>query len=110
MVAHSSAERACANYLINLLFFQELFPDSLSDSSVDHHRSKKVYTRELSWHPSSPLTPGDSLDAGRVDTQRPLRSPPLTLPTTTACSHPCWLWPRRDAKEQHLHAASRHGW
>src|SRR5262245_46856855 len=29
MVAHSSADRACANYLRNLLFFQELFPDSL---------------------------------------------------------------------------------
>ena len=75
---------------------------NISGSSVDHHRNKKVYTRELSWHPSSPLTPGDSLAAGRADTQRPLRSPPLTLPTTTACSHPCWLGPRRDAKEQHL--------
>src|SRR5262249_22330818 len=73
-----------------------------SGSSIDHHRNKKAYTRALSWHPSGPLTPGDSLNTGRVDTQRPLRSPPLTLSTTTASSHPYWLGPWRDAKEQHL--------
>src|SRR5262249_54418159 len=27
---------------------------------------------------------------------------PSPLPTTMACSHPCWLWPRRDTKEEHL--------
>jgi hypothetical protein len=75
---------------------------NISGSSFDHHRNKKVYTRELSWHPSSPLTPGDSLDAGRADTQRPLRSPSLTLPTTTACSYPHWLWPGWHTKQQHF--------
>src|SRR5947209_18761584 len=29
MTAHSSADRICANYLINLLFCQAMFPDSL---------------------------------------------------------------------------------
>jgi hypothetical protein len=32
-------------------------------SPVDHHRDKKVLTRGLSGHPSSPLTPGDALAA-----------------------------------------------
>src|SRR5262249_61326669 len=49
-----------------------------SDSPVDRYRDKKVWTKGLSGHPSGPLTPGDALDAGRADTRRPLRPPPLT--------------------------------
>src|SRR2546428_7975100 len=46
-------------------------------SPVDCHRDKKVYKRGLSWPPSSPLTPGDALEASRVDARRLLRSPRL---------------------------------
>jgi hypothetical protein len=31
MFAHSSADGKCANYLTHQLFWEELFPDSLSD-------------------------------------------------------------------------------
>src|SRR5919109_852208 len=59
--------------------------------------------RGLSWHPSGPLTPGDALEAGRVDAHRLLSGYlPWLLPITTASSHPRGLWPRRHAKEQHL--------
>ena len=27
---------------------------------------------------------------------------PDRFPTIAVCSHPCWLWPRRHPKEQHL--------
>jgi hypothetical protein len=47
-------------------------------SPIDHNRDKKFYMRGLSWPPSGPLTPGDGLDAGRADTRRPLRPPPLS--------------------------------
>src|SRR2546427_7506361 len=49
--------------------------------------------RGLSWPPSSPLTPGDGLDAGRADTRHPLRPPPLTAShhrlahTPAGCGH-----------------------
>src|SRR5499427_9425350 len=57
--------------------------------------------RGLSWHPSGPLTPGDALEAGRVDAPRLLSGYlPWLLPITTASSHPRWLRPRRHAKEQ----------
>src|SRR5712691_8531428 len=36
---------------------------------VNYYRDKKVYTRGLSWHPSSPFTPRDALKAGRADTR-----------------------------------------
>src|SRR5215475_1289238 len=72
----------------------------------------------LSWHPSSPLTPGDALEAGRVDAHRLLSgSLPWLLPLTTAASHPRWLRPRRHAKEQDVASAPdlvrqprRHRW
>ena len=35
--------------------------------------------RGLSWPPSSPLTPGDALEASRVDARRLLKSPPLAV-------------------------------
>src|SRR3989442_11148777 len=35
MAAHSSADRICANYLINLLFCQAKFPDSLLTALLD---------------------------------------------------------------------------
>src|SRR5499427_10341694 len=57
--------------------------------------------RRLSWHPSGPLTPGDALEAGRVDAHRRLSGClPWLLPITSASSHPRWLRPRRHAKEQ----------
>src|SRR5678815_1343806 len=57
--------------------------------------------RGLSWHPSGPLTPGDALEAGRVDAHRLLRLPPCAASSYPACSYPSWLRPRRHAKEQH---------
>src|SRR5262249_23153992 len=48
-------------------------------SPVDCHRSKKAWTRELSWPPSGPLSPGDALAAGRPATRHRLRSPPCAL-------------------------------
>src|SRR5438132_4345366 len=46
-------------------------------SSTDRYRGKKSYKRGLSWPPSSPLTPGEALEASRVDARRELRSPRL---------------------------------
>src|SRR5262249_8775131 len=71
-------------------------------ASVDRHRTKKVYTRGLSWPPGGPLTPVDALDAGRVDARRLLR--PLHLATShdPACSPPRGLRPRWHPIEQHL--------
>jgi len=66
---------------------------NISGSSVDHNRNKKVYPRELSWHPSGPLSPGATLDAGHSNARRLLRLPPVPLPTTlrahtpTGCGH-----------------------
>ena len=66
---------------------------NISGSSVDHNRNKKVYPRELSWHPSGPLSPGATLDAGHAHARRLLRLPPVPLPTTlrahtpTGCGH-----------------------
>src|SRR5206468_11477475 len=50
---------------------------NIAGSPVDRQRVKKSYKRGLSWPPSGPLTPGDALDAGRVDARRLLRPPPL---------------------------------
>src|SRR5262245_35501489 len=36
MIAHSSADGICANYLINLLLCQAMFPDSLLDHDPTH--------------------------------------------------------------------------
>jgi hypothetical protein len=47
----------------------------------DRHKSKKASTSRSSWPPSGPLSPGDALDAGCVDTRRLLRSPLWLLPT-----------------------------
>src|SRR2546429_468202 len=44
--------------------------------------------RGLSWPPSGPLTPGDALEAGRVDARRWFRPPPLA-----ASHHPGLLTP-----------------
>src|SRR5712691_5772846 len=71
-------------------------------SLTNRQKDKKVYARGLSWHPSGPLPPGDALAAGRVDARRLLRPPPLAASHHSACSHPCWLRPRRHAEEQHL--------
>src|SRR3989442_15233747 len=48
---------------------------NLSGPPVYRDRSTKAWTRELSWLPSGPLSPGDALDAGRPDTCHLLRSP-----------------------------------
>src|SRR6516225_7954768 len=37
MATHSCVDRICANYLINLLFCQAMFPDSLSETTRPHH-------------------------------------------------------------------------
>jgi hypothetical protein len=52
---------------------------NLPGSPVDWHRGKKAGTRELSWPPSGPLSPGDALAAGPPDTRHRLRSPPCAL-------------------------------
>src|SRR3989442_1351276 len=52
---------------------------NLPGSPVDSHRGKKAWTRELSWPPSGPLSPGDALAAGPPDTRHRLRSPPFAL-------------------------------
>src|SRR5262245_29092167 len=52
---------------------------NLLGSPVDRHRGKKAWTRELSWLPSGPLSPGDALKAGRLDTRHLLRSPPCAV-------------------------------
>ena len=75
---------------------------NIAGSPVDRQRVKKSYKRGLSWPPSGPLTPGDALDAGRVDARRLLRPPPLAASHHPACSPPYWLRPRRHAKQQHL--------
>ena len=86
-------------------------------SLTNRQKDKKVYARGLSWHPSGPLPPGDALEAGRVAARRLLRPPPLAASHHPACSHPCWLRPRRHAEEQHLaqgpHMVGQprgHGW
>jgi len=75
---------------------------NIAGSPVDRQRVKKSYKRGLSWPPSGPLTPGDALDAGRVDARRLLRPPPLAVSHHPAGSHPCGLRPQRHAEEQHL--------
>jgi hypothetical protein len=44
-------------------------------SPLDRHKDKKAWTRGRSWPPSGPLTPGDALDAGRVDARPPPQAP-----------------------------------
>ena len=69
VVLHMTFERSCPCRLrINL-----------PGSPVDRHRSQKAWTRELSWPPSGPLSPGDALAAGRPATRHRLRSPPCAL-------------------------------
>ena len=75
---------------------------NISDFPCDRYRDKKLWTRGLLWHPSGPLPPGDGRDSSRADTRRPLRPPPLTASHHRGMLTPCWLRPRRDAKEQHL--------
>src|SRR6266849_6404293 len=72
--------------------------------------------RGLSWHPSSPFTSRDVLEAGCTNARRLLRPPPLAASHPSPCSPLCWLRPRRHAKEQHLaqrpdvlRQSSRHG-
>ena len=55
-------------------------------SLVDRHRDKKAETRGLSWHPSGPFAPGDTLKAGRADTPTPRQL------TATRRSLPCALF------------------
>jgi hypothetical protein len=69
------------------------------------HKVKKFYTRESSWYPSGPRTPGDPLDAGRADARRLRRLPPRAASHPSACSHPRWLWPRRHPIQQDLSQA-----
>ena len=73
-----------------------------SGSPPDRHSDKQTSTRGLSWPPSSSLTPGDALDAGRADARRLLRPPHHAASHHPACSHPRWLGPRWHAKQQHL--------
>ena len=75
-----------------------LFRGNTSGSPTDHHRDKKAYMRGLAWPPSGPLTPGDALDASRVDARRLLRPPPLAA-SHHVCSQTRWLRPRRHAEE-----------
>src|SRR5439155_9250591 len=78
-LSFSNASNACVNFgscpcrlRINLL-----------GSPVDCHRGKKAWTREISWAPSGPLTPGDTREASRVDApHHQLR------PLPVAASHP----------------------
>ncbi len=46
-----------------------------------------------------PVTPSQSAVRTHVAGSGPLL---WRLPTHPACSHPCWLRPRRHAEEQHL--------
>ena len=64
---------------------------------------QKTWPRGLSWPPSGPLTPGDALEASRVDARRLLRSPPL------AASHPYGILtpPRAGATAAHGSTAPR---
>src|SRR4029453_5872480 len=57
-------------------------------SPVDHHRSKKAWTRELAWLPSGPLSPGDALKVSRVDAPRRRRPLPWLLPPTRLAPPP----------------------
>jgi acetolactate synthase-1/2/3 large subunit len=50
---------------------------NLPGSPVTCHRDKKAWTRELSWAPSGPLTPGDTRAACRVDAPYQLRPLPV---------------------------------
>ena len=59
-----------------------------------------VLANMASQRPSAPLvTPSTPAVRTHVAPQAPL---PLPFPTTTACSHPRWLRPRRHAEQQHL--------
>ena len=71
-------------------------------SPADRHKGKKVWMRGGSWPPSGPLTPGDALQAGRAGARHPAGLLLLLFPTTTVCSYPRWLGPRRHAKQEHL--------
>src|SRR6267143_7203951 len=45
ILAHSSADGICANYLTNLLFCQDLFPDSLSGVPAAGSKARPQSTR-----------------------------------------------------------------
>src|SRR5215475_4127003 len=55
--AHSYADGICANYLINLLFCQVMFPDSLSVRAVNHDGSVRLLTPtySMSFSGSQPM-------------------------------------------------------
>jgi hypothetical protein len=65
---------------------------NLPGSPVTHRRGKKACERGLSWPPSGPLSPGEAVEASRVDAPRRLRPPPLA-----ASHHPGWLTTPRAA-------------
>jgi hypothetical protein len=68
-------------------------------------QEQKGLDERASWPPSGPLTPGDALEASRVDARRLLRSPPL------AASHPHGVLtpPRAGATAAPERAAPRAG-
>jgi hypothetical protein len=75
---------------------------NLPGSPVDRHRGKKVWTRELSWPLSSPLSPGEALAAGRPPHVTDSGHLPVLCSTPTPCSQPHGLRPGRHTEEQHL--------
>ena len=78
-------------------------------SPIDCHKSKKVWQRGVTWHPSGPRISGDTLDAGQANAHRLLRPPPRV-----ASYHPAWLIPllagATEARERAaVRTSSRHG-
>src|SRR5262249_32459366 len=49
IAAHSSVHGICANYLISLMFFQALFPDSLLVSSFRYTPSSRLTMWDAAW-------------------------------------------------------------
>jgi hypothetical protein len=47
---------------------------------ADFHKGKKAWKRELSWHHSGSLPPGDALEAGCANARCLLRRPPFAVP------------------------------
>src|SRR5215471_4685120 len=75
----------------------------------DRHKSKKASTSRSSWPPSGPLSPGDALDAGCVDTRRRLRSPLWLLPTIRLAHTPagcCHGGTRKRSTARSVHTRS----
>jgi hypothetical protein len=69
----------------------------------NYYRDRKIYTRELPWHPSIPFISRNVLKAGRADTRPRVSSQQSVAPSPVLSSLQLyWLWPRWYVEPQHL--------